>query len=112
GYEYFKKVAELDFRDNHNRTQHGLHVANLGGSYLMLMYGIFGLRFGPTLRLHPMSQKQIKHIQTKFIYQGVSIKISMQLDTVVIDVDQPLDVCIYNELITIKKTYKMHIKSL
>jgi len=112
GYEYFKKVAELDFRDNHNRTQHGLHVANLGGSYLMLMYGIFGLRFGPTLRLHPMSQKQIKHIQTKFIYQGVSIKISMHLDTVVIDVDQPLDVYIYNELITIKKTYKMHIKSL
>lgn len=111
GYEYFKKVAELDFRDNHNRTQHGLHVANLGGSYLMLMYGIFGLRFKETLSIHPIDQKHIKHLQTRFMYHGVTIDISINSGILDLQVDKPLMISIFNKRIHVKQSYQVNIRS-
>lgn len=38
-YQYFAKTLALDLDNLHKNTQHGLHVANLGGMYLALLYG-------------------------------------------------------------------------
>jgi len=109
-YEYFKKVAELDFRDNHNRTQHGLHVANLGGSYLMLLYGILGFRFSEVLTLNPVYQEQITHMKTAFTYESTHIKISIENDYLKIEVDKPINIHLYDRKFKIEHTFETKIK--
>ncbi len=99
GFDYFNKVCDLDFRDSHNRTQHGLHVANLGGSYLMLIYGLFGFRFDKVLTLNPVKQTKMTLIRTKIKYQKRDIWLTLTPDSIKIKTNKPLDMMI------IEKTY-------
>jgi alpha,alpha-trehalose phosphorylase len=98
-YEYFKRVAELDFRDSHNRTQHGLHIANLGGSYLMLIYGILGFRFKETFELNPVYQTHIDKIETSIHYQNSKIHIKLEKNILTLKVNQPIEMSIHGETI-------------
>ena len=109
GYEYFKRVAELDFRDSHNRTQHGLHVANLGGSYLMLLYGILGFRFKEIFELNPVYQTQIEAFETSVQYQKSTIKINVDQNILKLEVNRPIKMNIHKETIEIKKYYEYKI---
>ena len=109
GYEYFKRVAELDFRDSHNRTQHGLHVANLGGSYLMLLYGILGFRFKDIFELNPVYQTQIEAFETSIKYQQTTISISVDQNVLKLKVDRPLKMKIHKEMMEVKKHYEYKI---
>lgn len=52
-YEYFKKTVSLDLDNSHGNTQHGLHMANIGGIYLSLLYGFIGLEIGEDIALSP-----------------------------------------------------------
>jgi len=109
GYEYFKRVAELDFRDSHNRTQHGLHVANLGGSYLMLLYGILGFRFKEIFELNPVYQTQIEAFETSVQYQKSTIKINVDQNILKLEVNRPIKMNIHKETIEIKKYFEYKI---
>ncbi len=110
GFDYLKRVIDLDFRDSHNRTQHGLHIANLGGSYMMIVYGLFGLRFGDKLILNPVSQTELTHIKTRIVYQGVILWITLTTKTLSIKVNKPIDILIYDEIIEIKDHKTIHLK--
>ncbi|AUD63251.1 hypothetical protein BK010_06470 [Tenericutes bacterium MO-XQ] len=109
GYEYFKRVAELDFRDSHNRTQHGLHVANLGGSYLMLLYGILGFRFKDIFELNPVYQTQIETFETSIKYHQTTITINVDQNVLKLEVDRPLKMKIHKEMMEVKKHYEYKI---
>lgn len=41
---YFGDSAKLDLLDTHGNTKDGLHTANLGGSYMAVVFGFGGLR--------------------------------------------------------------------
>ncbi len=41
---YFGDSAKLDLLNTHGNTKDGLHTANLGGSYMAVVYGFGGLR--------------------------------------------------------------------
>lgn len=43
-YNYFCETATLDIDDTHDNTMHGIHTANMGGSYMAVVYGFAGLR--------------------------------------------------------------------
>ncbi len=43
-YRYFKNTARLDLTDKHNNTKDGVHVANMGGTYMAIVYGFAGFR--------------------------------------------------------------------
>ncbi len=94
GYDYFKKVCDLDFRDSHNRTQHGLHIANLGGSYLMMIYGLFGFRFSDILTINPVKQKKIKEVKTKIKYHQVDVWLALTPYNIQIKVNKTVDIII------------------
>jgi alpha,alpha-trehalose phosphorylase len=75
GSKYFKEVLETDLLNNHKNTQHGLHVANLGGSYLGIVYGVLGLRIHKDyLSINPILTKEIKGYEINIIYRGSKIK--------------------------------------
>lgn len=55
-YRYFGDSAKLDLFDTHRNTKYGIHTANMGGTYMTIVYGFGGLRlkktgisFAPTL---------------------------------------------------------------
>lgn len=43
-FDYFKISARLDLDDMHKNTQDGIHTANMGGSYMAIVYGFGGFR--------------------------------------------------------------------
>lgn len=55
-YHYFLETARLDLDNTHGNTKDGLHMANMGGTWLAIVFGFAGLRikeegisFFPTL---------------------------------------------------------------
>jgi len=43
-YAYFGDSVEIDIRNTHGNTKDGIHTANMGGSYLAILFGFAGLR--------------------------------------------------------------------
>ncbi len=43
-YSYFGNSVEIDIRNTHGNTKDGIHTANMGGSYLAILFGFAGLR--------------------------------------------------------------------
>nr|WP_326025082.1 hypothetical protein [Virgibacillus pantothenticus] len=38
-YDYFIETARLDLDNTHGNTKDGLHMANMGGTWLAIVYG-------------------------------------------------------------------------
>lgn len=43
-YEYFGDSAKLDLFNTHHNTKDGIHTANMGGTYMAILYGFAGVR--------------------------------------------------------------------
>gem|GEM_PF-6558363 len=43
GFEYFKETINLDLYDTHKNTDRGLHMANMGGARMFVIYGLLGI---------------------------------------------------------------------
>lgn len=109
-FEYFESIAELDFLDLKQHTKHGLHMANAGGSYLMVMYGLLGLQFGPHLVLAPVRQSEIKSIDVSFRYQGCALQITVENNTICIKTDHPIQICVYGETMSVMNQLIFSVK--
>ncbi len=80
--DFFKRVLETDYLNTQKNTKHGLHVANLGGSYLGFVYGIVGLRIKEDhLKINPVITEDIKGYEFSVMYHGetINIKVDDQL---------------------------------
>jgi alpha,alpha-trehalose phosphorylase len=111
GYKYFKAVTEFDLMDVKKFTRYGLHVANLGGSYLMLIYGLFGIRMNKILLINPAYQTEIKKAKTTILYQGVSIHLSLNQQKINIKTNAPLTVMIYGQKVIIDQEHEFEMIS-
>src|SRR5699024_10904260 len=43
-YGYFGESSKLDLFNTHHNTKDGIHTANMGGTYMAIVYGFGGLR--------------------------------------------------------------------
>ncbi|KWX74595.1 hypothetical protein AMQ83_36350 [Paenibacillus riograndensis] len=43
-YEYFIETARLDLDNTHVNTKDGLHMANMGGTWMAIVFGFAGMR--------------------------------------------------------------------
>ncbi len=78
GYNYFIETARLDLDNTHKNTKDGLHMANMGGTYLTIVYGFAGLRIKESgLFISPKIPKQIGSYQFKIKYRGRNIRITV-----------------------------------
>jgi len=102
-YEYFKEVSELDLIDQRKHTKHGLHLANLGASYLMLMYGILGLRMHSILSINPVWQEELSYIKVNFTYQDSNLVIEYQDQSITLSTDKPIKLMVYGKTIDVEK---------
>lgn len=75
-YDYFKETARLDLENTHGNTKDGLHMANMGGTWLAMVFGFAGLRLKEEgLSLSPFLPDEWQSFNFRLRYQGRLIHI-------------------------------------
>jgi len=68
-YDYFGDSAKMDLYNTHNNTKNGIHTANMGGTYMAIVFGFAGLRVKEDgLHLRPALPDAWKNYKFKFCY--------------------------------------------
>jgi alpha,alpha-trehalose phosphorylase len=111
GHEFFMDSLEIDLNDTTHHTQHGLHMANIGGTYLLLAYGLFGIRIGTRLKIAPRYQEAYTTVAMQIIYYGVRVSLEIDQSTLRIHTDQPMWVEVYEEPVFVQTTQEVLIKT-
>lgn len=74
-YSYFGDSAKLDLYNTHKNTKDGIHTANIGGTYMAIVYGFAGLRLKETgLHLSPYLPEKWDSYRFCFLYHGSQIE--------------------------------------
>lgn len=77
-YDYFIETARLDLDNTHGNTKDGLHMANMGGTWLAIVAGFAGLRIKETgVFFRPQLPKQWDSYSFKIQYQGRTLHIEL-----------------------------------
>jgi len=100
--EYFLETLSTDIDDEKGNTKDGLHMANMGGCYLMVTTGFAGLKVnGDNLSLFPMLPKGIRSYGFPIEYKGVHLYINVDNKGTTISIkesiDKPLNITVYGE---------------
>ncbi len=73
---YLTDTVGLDLDDSHGNTKDGIHTANMGGSYMALVYGLAGLRFKEDgLHLRPLLPQAWRGYSFRLVYQGALVEV-------------------------------------
>jgi len=77
-YHYFKETARLDLDNTHGNTKDGLHLANMGGTWMAIVFGFAGVRIKlDHLSLSPKLPSDWERYQFKLQYKGRSIQVKV-----------------------------------
>src|SRR5690606_24278160 len=65
-YHYFRETTRLELDNTHGNTKDGLHLANMGGTWMAIVFGFAGVRIKPDqLSLSPKLPADWEHVQFK-----------------------------------------------
>lgn len=82
-YNYFGETARLDLDNTHGNTKDGLHMANMGGTWLAIVYGFAGLRVKENgLFLSPSLPEHWESLEFNLQYQNRTLSIKMERSSV------------------------------
>jgi alpha,alpha-trehalose phosphorylase len=109
-YEFYLDVVGIDLNNTKKHTQHGLHMANMGGAYLMMIYGLFNIKLNTVLTLSPIKQETIQRIETTIKYQGCTINLALDTQRLKITVDKPIEMLIYEDLVLVSSFKEVLLK--
>ena len=111
GHDFLMDSLEIDLKDTKNHTQHGLHMANMGGTFLLVSYGLLGLRIGKVLQVAPVYQSIYPSLGLKIKYQGTNIKLAVTNNRFRIDTDRPVWIEVYGERRYVESFIEVVIKT-
>ena len=78
-YDYFMETARLDLDNTHGNTRDGLHLANMGGTWMAIVFGFAGLRIKEDgLGFAPVIPRQWKAYAFKVRYRGRLIAVRVE----------------------------------
>lgn len=106
-YDYLLDVCNIDINNTHQNTAHGLHIANMGGSYMAIVHGFGGLRISNDgLKLAPVVPEGIDGYTFSVLYKGATIKVIVK-DKIYLKTNKQVKVKVYNELIEFDKEVEL-----
>ncbi|PKM96245.1 MAG: family 65 glycosyl hydrolase [Firmicutes bacterium HGW-Firmicutes-1] len=113
-YQYFMETARLDLDNTHNNTKDGLHMANMGGSFMGIVYGFAGLRIKEEgISFNPILSDEWEGYQFNIKYLGRVIHIEVNMEHIHICIEgKPLEVKIYEQGYFIEKELTLQLKQL
>jgi alpha,alpha-trehalose phosphorylase len=75
-YDYFIKTARMDLDDYQGNTHHGVHTANMAGSWMCIVNGFAGMRVhDDVLSFQPYIHPDWEEYSFKITYRGRLIKL-------------------------------------
>ncbi|MFG6119390.1 glycoside hydrolase family 65 protein [Thalassobacillus sp. B23F22_16] len=86
-YHYFEETARLDLDNTHGNTKDGLHMANMGGTWMAIVFGFAGLRIKEDgLHLSPQLPEQWESYAFHLHDHGSAIKVQVSWEGVELEV--------------------------
>jgi alpha,alpha-trehalose phosphorylase len=80
-YQYFGESAKLDLFNTHKNTKDGIHTANMGGTYMAIVYGFGGVRIKEDgLHINPVLPKEWQEYSFRLLYENSKIEVKVNED--------------------------------
>jgi alpha,alpha-trehalose phosphorylase len=112
-YEYFIETARLDLDNTHGNTKDGLHMANMGGTWLAIVFGFAGLRIKEEgIYFNPSLPDNWKGYAFTIQYKGrvLQIKVSKEQTSIQLLDGYGLTISVYNQDYELQKDSSILIK--
>ncbi|PSL41406.1 alpha,alpha-trehalose phosphorylase [Planomicrobium soli] len=112
-YDYFNETARLDLENTHKNTKDGLHMANMGGTWLGIVYGFAGLRLKENgLSLAPALPVEWNSLEFRLRYQGRLLKVhkDREATTYIVLEGEGLNITHNGETLYLKSGSKVSVK--
>ena len=94
-YRYFYETARLDLDNLHGNTKDGLHLANMGGTWMAIVFGFAGVRIKESgLSFAPSLPDQWTLLEFHIQYQGRLIRVHMEENLVIYQIADGEDMTI------------------
>ncbi len=97
--DYFLHTLRLDLDDKQANTKDGIHAANMGGSYMGIVFGFAGLRIHPDiLSLRPTIPGAIEAYEFPLLWRGIRIYIKVTQTSIMVkkDGNEPVSMQVYD----------------
>jgi alpha,alpha-trehalose phosphorylase len=106
---YFGNSAKMDLLNLHKNTEIGIHTANMGGSYMVIVYGFAGFRLNEDgICFSPMLPKGWRSYRFKICYRKTRIRIEVDAQKCVFTREHgdeyPCTLFVYDEEYFLKDT--------
>lgn len=97
-YDYFMDTARLDLDNIQGNTKDGLHMANMGGTWLAIVFGFAGLRIKENgLHFSPICPMQWKKVSFNLRFRESLIRVTMNQQHVEYEVVKGERLSFYHE---------------
>ncbi|AUB31916.1 glycoside hydrolase family 65 protein [Spiroplasma floricola] len=101
GFDYFKESINLDILDIHKNTSRGLHMANMGGARMFIIYGLLGLNIHKNnIAINPRYNEIISEFKINIEYLQEDISFCLKNKKLVIEKsksDQAIEIICYDK---------------
>lgn len=110
-YEYFIETARLDLENIQGNTKDGLHLANMGGTWLAIIFGFAGVRIKESgLSLAPKLPSQWESYTCSLQYHGSKVTVMVRESSVKIAVTgDPVEVKMYDDIHVIEEEEPLEV---
>jgi len=98
--DYFGNSAKMDLLNLHKNTHIGIHTANMGGSYMVIVYGFAGFRLKEDgISFSPMLPKKWRSYRFKMCYQKsrILIEVNKTHCAFTLEEGEKKTICVYGE---------------
>jgi alpha,alpha-trehalose phosphorylase len=99
-YDYFLETARLDLDNTHGNTKDGLHMANMGGTWLAIVYGFAGLRIKEEgISFRPQLPDKWQGYRFSIQYQGrkLHLDVGEKQTKIILLYGEPLSVRVFDQ---------------
>ncbi|OPA79155.1 family 65 glycosyl hydrolase [Paenibacillus selenitireducens] len=104
-YNYFTETARLDLDNTHGNTKDGLHLANMGGTWMAIVYGFAGMRLKESgLSLAPTIPASWERYAFRIRYRGRLMQIQIDKDGIQLELleGEELTILMYDKQANLK----------
>ncbi len=112
-YEYFSSTARMDLDDYHGNTNHGIHAANMAGTWMCVVNGFAGLRIDKdNISFEPYLPEKWEGYKFKTNFKGriIEVEVNNQGASYELIEGEVLDVAHYGEKLQLKPMRKISAK--
>ena len=110
-YDYFNRCAYLDIKDLKLNSVSGLHFANFGGTWQVIVFGFMGIEYiDGMLHISPNLPSKWQGIKTSLIYRGIKLNFAINNSCVTVSSDNivsEVELCICGKNYILSKQNKI-----